>query len=110
MKKVVLFTVICFVFSLLALTSCKKDVEEDCDLMIDAFIKEGLLIINGYQYLLDSYLAEQVLNKRNTDNTVMEKMIYVTNNLKTTSVKDILTIFGIENALQKDPTRGLHRK
>ena len=28
MKKVVLFTVICFVFSLLALTSCKKDVEE----------------------------------------------------------------------------------
>lgn len=88
----------------------EKDVEEDCDLMIDAFIKEGLLIINGYQYLLDSYLAEQVLNKRNTDNTVMEKMIYVTNNLKAASVKDILTIFGIENALQKDPTRGLHRK
>ena len=88
----------------------EKDVDEDCDSMIDSFIKEGLLVINGYQYLLDSYLVEQVLNKRNNDNTIVEKMINVTNNLGTTSVKDILTLFGIENALQEEAVKKLTKK
>ncbi len=88
----------------------EKDVDEDCDSMIDSFIKEGLLVINGYQYLLDSYLVEQVLNKRNNDNTIVEKMINVTNNLGMISVKDILSLFGIENALQEEAVKKLTKK
>ncbi|MBR4230604.1 MAG: hypothetical protein IKR74_00375 [Bacilli bacterium] len=88
----------------------EKDVDDECDLMIDSFIKEGLLVINGYQYLLDSYLVEQVLNRRNNDNTIIEKMINVTDNLGTTSVKDILTLFGIENALQEGAAKKLIKK
>lgn len=88
----------------------EKDVDDECDLMIDSFIKEGLLVINGYQYLLDSYLVEQVLNKRNNDNTIVEKMVNVTNNLGMISVKDILSLFGIENALQEEAAKKLIKK
>lgn len=88
----------------------EKDVDDECDLMIDSFIKKGLLVINGYQYLLDSYLVEQVLNRRNNDNTIIEKMINLTDNLGTTSVKDILTLFGIENALQEGAAKKLIKK
>ena len=88
----------------------EKDVDDECDLMIDSFIKEGLLVINGYQYLLDSYLVEQVLNKRNNDNTIVEKMINATNNLGMTSVKDILTLFGIESALQEEAAKKIIKK
>lgn len=85
----------------------EKDVDKDCDSLIDSFIKEGLLVINGYQYLLDSYLADQVLNKRNIDNTIVQKMVNVTNNLGMTNVKDILALFGIENALQGETVKKL---
>lgn len=88
----------------------EKDVDDECDLMIDSFIKDGLLVINGYQYLLDSYLVEQVLNKRSNDNTIVEKMVNVTNNLGMISVKDILTLFGIENALQEEVAKKLVKK
>ena len=88
----------------------EKVVDEDCDSMIDSFIKEGLLVINGYQYLLDSYLVEQILNKRNNDNTIVEKMINVTNNLGKISIKDILSLFGIENALQEEVVKNLAKK
>lgn len=88
----------------------EKDVDEACDSMIDSFIKEGLQVINGYQYLLDSYLVEQVLNKRNNDNKIVEKMINVTNNLGMISVKDILSLFGIENALQEEVVKNFKKK
>ena len=80
----------------------ENDVDDDCDYMIDLFIKDGVLVVNGYQYLLGSYLAEQVLNKRDNDNTIVKKMISITNNLRTIHIKDILTLFGIENVLEDE--------
>ena len=85
----------------------EKDVDDECDFMIDSFIKNGLLVINGYQYLLDSYLVEQILNKKDNDNTIIEKMINVTNNLGIISVKDILTLFDIEIELQEENTKDI---
>ena len=78
----------------------EKDVDDDCDLLIDSFIKDGLLVIDGYQYLLDSYLSEKILGM--DDSTTIQKMIDVTNNLGMMSVEKILKLFGIENALQND--------
>jgi len=43
-----------------------KEIDKECDSLIDSFIQNGLLVINGYQYLLDTYLAEEVL-KKSTD-------------------------------------------
>ena len=88
----------------------EKDVDDDCDYMIDLFIKDGLLVINGYQYLLDSYLVEQVLSKRNDDNTIIQKMIDVTNNLGIINIKDILSLFDIENALEEESVKKLIKK
>lgn len=88
----------------------EKGVDDECDYMIDSFIREGLLVINGYQYLLDSYLVEQVLNKRNNDNTIVSKMVNVTNNLGMISVKDILALFGIQNALEEEAVKKIDKK
>lgn len=89
-------------------TDLEKRADDYCDFLIDFFIEEGLLF--GYQYLFDTYLAEQVLNKREQDNTIIKKMINVTNNLGMTSVKDILTLFGIENTLQEEAAKKIIKK
>ena len=89
-------------------TDLEKRADDYCDFLIDFFIEEGLLF--GYQYLFDTYLAEQVLNKREQDNTIIKKMINVTNNLGMTSVKDILTLFGIENTLKEEAAKKLIKK
>lgn len=73
-----------------------KDVDEECDSLTDCFIQNGLLVIDGYQYLLDSYLAEEVLKKAADDTSVIPKMINVTDNLGTMNLKDILTEFSIQ--------------
>lgn len=82
-------------------------VDNNCDMMIDAFIKDGYLVINGYQYLLNSYLVEQVLNKRTDDNTIVEKMVNATNNYEIISVKDVLTLFDIEDISKEDAAKEL---
>ena len=61
------------------------------------------LIIIGYRYLLSTYLTEQILDKKNSDNNdrIIEKMINITNSLESKSVKDIQLLFDIENAKNK---------
>ena len=83
----------------------EKNTDYNCDFMIASCIIEGATVINGYQYLLDSYLVEQVLNKRSSDSTILEKMINVTNNLRNTSVKDIVTLFGNDTASQGESAK-----
>ena len=84
----------------------EKMVENDCDSLIDEFIEKGLLVIDGYQYLLGTYLAEQVFEKK--DDMVMQKMISVTNNLKDMGVGDILKLFNI--VLQEESVKKLTKK
>ncbi len=88
----------------------EKMVEEDCDSLIDEFIENGLMVINGYQYLLGTYLAEQVLEKNNNDGMVMQKMIDVSNNLKNIGVGDILKLFDIESVLNDKNVKKLTKR
>ena len=79
-------------------------VDKECDSLIDSFIQNGLLIINGYQYLLDTYLSEEVLKKINYDSSIISRMIGITNKLYDMNLKDILLEFdihGIMNDTQK---------
>lgn len=81
---------------------------EDCDILINSIIKDGLLIVNGFQYLLDTYLAECIINKSTNNNLNFDKMIWVTNNLNNLSLKDIVTMFDIKelyNDINKSKTK-----
>ena len=89
----------------------KRDIEtmvdEDCDSMTVAFVKDGLLVINGYQYLIATYLANNVLEKLNNDDTIISKMVDVTNNLGNVSIKNIIELFNIENILEEPSIKKL---
>lgn len=76
-----------------------REVDKECDFLIDDFIQNGSLVINGYQYLLDTYLAEEVLKKSNNDNSIISRMINVTDNLGNMNLKDILIEFDIQNIM-----------
>ena len=78
-----------------------KEIDKECDSLIDSFIQDGLLVINGYQYLLDTYLAEDVLKKSNDDTSIIPRMISVTDNLGNMNLKDILTEFNIQDIMGK---------
>lgn len=77
-----------------------KETDKECDDLIDCFIKNGLLVINGYQYLLDTYLVQQVLKTLEKDSTVIGKMVNITNNLGNIRLVDVLNIFEMNNLFQ----------
>ncbi len=76
-------------------------VDMECDQLNDSFIQNGLLVINGYQYLLDTYLAQELLKKLNDDNSIIPRMINVTNNLNSKNLKDILIDFDIKGIMDE---------
>ena len=55
--------------------------DNDCDALIVNFIENGLLVINGYQYLLGTFLADEVLKQTMTDSITIARMIKVANEL-----------------------------
>lgn len=75
----------------------ESEIDKECDSLIDSFIKNGLSIINGYQYLLDTFLATEVLKKSSTDSTIIPKMIQTTNELSNMNLQSILTTFDLQN-------------
>lgn len=83
-----------------------KEIDKECDSLIDSFIQNGLLIINGYQYLLDTYLAEEVLKKSNDDTSIIHRMINVTDNLGNMNLKDILAEFNIQGIIDDTKEKG----
>ena len=62
-------------------------------------IKNGFQIINGYQYLLNTILVDNILEKSKTDSTIMQKMIEVTNNFNKMNLNKIMELFNIEEKL-----------
>ena len=71
-------------------------VNKACDANITRFIKNGLLILNGYQYLTDSYLANSILEKEEDDNN-LNKMIFITEHLEDFNIEKTIHYFGIDN-------------
>lgn len=84
-------------------------VDKECDSMIDGFMRDGLLVIDGYQYIVGTFLAEGVLEKADSDSMIFDKMIRVTENLTDTNLENILVLFDIENifsqAKEKSPVK-----
>lgn len=70
---------------------------EECDENISLFIKSGFLVLNGYQYLVDSLLVDSMLEKENND-TTLDKMRFVTEHLVDFNVEKIINYLEISNA------------
>ena len=82
-----------------------KKVDDECDYYIMEFIKNGLLVLDGYQYLTDSYLADSVLEKEEDDDTIFDKMVFITENLSDFNIETISKYLGIEDAFTKKSKR-----
>lgn len=82
-----------------------KKVDDECDYYIMEFIKNGLLVLDGYQYLTDSYLADSVLEKEDDDDTIFDKMVFITENLSDFNIETISKYLGIEDAFTKKSKR-----
>ena len=81
-----------------------KKVDNECDYYIMQFIKKGVLVLDGYQYLTDSYLADSVLEKED-DDTILDKMVFITENLSNFNIKTISKYLGIEDTFIKKSKR-----
>ena len=77
-----------------------KEVDNECDKLIHQFLQDGLLIINGYQYLLDTYLSEKIIEKSIEDASIVTKMVEITDNLNKINLKDIVEQFNIEKIIE----------
>lgn len=84
----------------------EEEVKNNCDATILEFARDGLLILNGYQYLTDSWLAEKLIEKNNPK--TLEKMIYITDHLADFTIDTAIKYLDIQDALKK-PNRNIQK-
>ena len=70
------------------------------DNLIKEILCEGTEMLDGFQYIIGSKLTNELMEK--LDNSVIEKMIEVTNNLDKLSIEDILLMFKSDNNIKKN--------
>ena len=74
-----------------------EEVDKEYDALIESLIQDGLLVINGYQYLLDTFLADEVLRQTADNPTIITRMIDITNNLGNLNLQNILDEFDMHD-------------
>jgi len=67
----------------------EKLVDTDCQMLVNCFVENGLLVLNGYQYLFSTFLAEKILKMSEEDDTVISKMIMITDNVSVLKVGEL---------------------
>ena len=77
-------------------------IDEDCQTLITCFVENGLLVLNGYQYIFSTFIAEKTLNMFEEDNTIISKMIMITDDLPNMNLQKILDTLGIKEIFEKD--------
>ncbi len=82
-------------------------VDEDCDNLILLFINNNISIIDGYQYLLGSFLANKI-DLSNNDREIRQ-MIFISRNLSKFHTKDIIEIFDIDLSENKKVLEKVHK-
>ena len=70
--------------------------DKECDMRILQFAKEGLSVLDGYQYLVGNFLANSVLEKED-DDIIADKMNYLTDHLGDFTIESASEYLGIEN-------------
>ena len=77
----------------------------DCDKLTLAFLAEGHSLLNGYQYMVDTFVAVKILEKVDDDSTVVPEMFRITEELSKTHLSDILEKFKIKDVFVKEGTK-----
>lgn len=77
----------------------------DCDNLTFEFLSKGFLLLNGYQYMIDTFVAAKIIEKVDDDPTVVPKMFKVTEELSKTGLNDILEKFNIKDIFAKEKTK-----
>lgn len=78
-------------------------VDSDCDYIIGLLQGDSLsLSIKGFKYILGTYLAEDVLEKSNSNPEVLSLMVQITSRIADTNLENILTIFGMEDLFNRE--------
>ncbi len=77
---------------------------KELDAEINEFVQSGLMVLNGYQYLVGSLLSFNILDIADR-NFVNENMINITNKLGNYSISSITQLFGIDFSTKKNPTQ-----
>lgn len=72
-------------------------VDRECDKFINKFIEDGLFIVDGYQYLVATFMNDMIDAKYGSDNMDVSKMVYVINNIDNMDLEKILDIFDIRD-------------
>lgn len=79
------------------------DVDEDCDESINQFIIDDLFILDGYQYLLGTSLAESILRKEGKES--IRGMIEIVGDLPYYDANSVIEKFGIERDSVKEKNK-----
>lgn len=77
---------------------------EEIDTKIEALAQSGLLILNGYQYLIGSLLAFNILDTTNRK-FGNKTMINITNQLGNHSISSIIQLFGIDLSYKQNSSK-----
>lgn len=77
-------------------------VDKECDDEIIKFLKNESLIIEGYQYLIGSYIANEVINQTMDDKKIIDKMINITNELGDINLQKLFVLFNIEDSINNN--------
>lgn len=78
------------------------DFENEFSSLLHFLIMNSSLVINGYDYLISSYLSKILLEKINNDDSIIKKMIYVTNSFFMFDLESIVNLFEIKNCFNSD--------
>lgn len=95
--------------SSLNLAMFESDPEEiinrNCDRSINLYLKYGMVLLTSYQYLLDTFLADEILKLKNNNPNIITNMFEITIELRNCTLKSILDSFGLKELLNISETR-----
>ena len=81
----------------------------DCDNLTMAFLSDGILILDGYQYVVDTFVAGKLLEKASDDPTIVLEMFRITERLGQTSLNGILEKFNMKDIFSKESAKVMKR-
>lgn len=74
----------------------------DCDVLNFNFIRNGKLIVEGYEYLLGTILVKKILEQRLNGVDVVSNMIDITNNFNNYNLQKVIETFNMEELFNSD--------
>ena len=72
-------------------------VKRECDKFIDNFLEDKFLVVDGYQYLVATFINDMIDIKYGSDNRDISKIVYVINNMDNIDLEKILDILDIRD-------------